>query len=69
MVRIKHTARPIYIKAFSEVESLAFDKALETSVLQREASAEAIPSQSFEDSEDCESQSDCSEDSKTASDD
>jgi hypothetical protein len=64
MVCIKHTAHPINVNAPSEDESMASDKALETSIQQREASTEATSSH-YADS-DRESQSGCSVDSETA---
>jgi hypothetical protein len=69
MVRIKHTARPINIRVSFEAESMTSDGALEVSTLRREASAEATPSWSLEDFDDCESRSGDSEGSETASND
>jgi hypothetical protein len=69
MVHIKHTAHAINISVPSEMKYMASDEALEVSALRREASAEVTSSQRLEDFDYCESRSDGSEDTESASDD
>jgi hypothetical protein len=69
MVRIKHTAHPINIRVTLEIESMAADEALEASAPRREASTEVTSSRSLEDSDDCKSRSNGSEDTESTSDD